>query len=123
MDKTSIVLKTDKRDRVRTPAHRRDALLNEFERSSLPAVKFSKLIGVRYQTFATWVQKRKQSQAATPKPGGSVSFAEAVLEAQAPHKPSAALRVVLPGGAAMELSHGRQMPLAAALLKALATPC
>jgi hypothetical protein len=29
----------------------------------------------------------------------------------------------LRGGAAMELSHGRQVPLAAALLKALATPC
>lgn len=123
MDKTSIVLKTDKRGRVRTPAHRRDALLDEFERSGLTAVKFSKLVGVRYQTFATWVQKRRQSQAATPKLGGPVRFAEAVLEAQASQKPSAVLRVVLPGGAAMELSHGRQAPLAAALLKALAAPC
>ena len=123
MDKTSIVLKTDNRGRVRTPADRREVLLDEFERSSLPATKFSQLIGVRYQTFATWVQKRRQSRSALPEPGVPMRFAEAVLEADVPQKPPVVLRVMLPGDAAMELSRHEQMPLAAALIKALAAPC
>jgi hypothetical protein len=60
MDTTSIILKTDSRGRVRTPAQRRAQLLAEFERSGLLATKFAELVGVKYQTFCTWVQQQRK---------------------------------------------------------------
>jgi len=42
------VLRTDTRGRVRTPVERREALLDEFERSSMSAMAFAKLTGINY---------------------------------------------------------------------------
>jgi DNA-binding transcriptional regulator YiaG len=53
------LLKTDARGRVRTPAARRESLLDEFEGSGLSGKKFAALVGVNYQTFACWAQKRR----------------------------------------------------------------
>ena len=54
------LLKTDTRGRVRTPAKRRKALLKEFAGSGLSARKFAALVGVRYLTFAHWVQRFRE---------------------------------------------------------------
>ncbi len=59
---TSIILKTDSRGHVHTPRQRREELVAEFERSGLPATQFAALAGVRYQPFATWVQKRRRER-------------------------------------------------------------
>ena len=53
MNETSMILKTDKRGRVRLPLERREVLLAEFERSGLTLTRFAELAGVRYSTFAT----------------------------------------------------------------------
>jgi hypothetical protein len=53
MDTSTIILKTDSRGGVLIQPKRRAELLAEFERSGLPATKFSALVGARYQTFAT----------------------------------------------------------------------
>jgi hypothetical protein len=52
------IIKTDVLERIRTPAARREQLVDEFERSGLSECKFAELAGLKYQTFATWVQKR-----------------------------------------------------------------
>lgn len=126
MDKTSIILKSDSRGRVRTPPERREALVAEFERSGLPATKFSALVGVRYQTFATWVQRSRQQQqrssAGRKRQGKAVRFVQAVVEASTPAA-SPVLRVMLGGGAHLELSEISQVPLAVQLIQALAKPC
>ncbi len=57
-----VLLRTDTRGRVRTPVERREALLDEFERSGLSAAKFAELMGVKDQTFASWRQKRLRRQ-------------------------------------------------------------
>jgi hypothetical protein len=44
------VLKQDGLGRVRTPAVRREQLLEEFERSGLSGAKFAALTGVKYST-------------------------------------------------------------------------
>ena len=41
------ILKQDQRGRVRTPVAKREALLNEYERSSLSGVKFAAMVGVK----------------------------------------------------------------------------
>jgi hypothetical protein len=51
------VLKTDALGRVRTPAERREQLLDEFEKSGASGQQFAELAGIKYQTFATWVQR------------------------------------------------------------------
>jgi len=56
------ILKTDVLGRVKTPAARREQLLDEFDRSGLNGRKFAELAGIKYQTFATWAQKRRRQR-------------------------------------------------------------
>ncbi len=45
-----VVLKQDVLGRVKTPKARREQLLDEFERSGLPGLKFAELAGIKYPT-------------------------------------------------------------------------
>ncbi|MGH9354391.1 MAG: IS66 family insertion sequence element accessory protein TnpA [Terriglobia bacterium] len=80
------ILKTDVLGRVKTPAARREQLLDEFERSGLTGQKFAELVGLKYQTFATWAQKRRRQRGAYEAVGAparttdKVRWLEAVVE-------------------------------------------
>ena len=127
----AVVLKQDVLGRVKTPKARREQLLDEFERSGLPGLKFAELAGIKYQTFATWVQKRRRQRGdyaagkitAAKK---SVQWLEAVL---APPPGSVVktggltLVLHLPGGVRVEMSDMKQVEMAAALVRALQKPC
>jgi DNA-binding transcriptional regulator/RsmH inhibitor MraZ len=133
----SEILKVDRRGRVRVPRVRRNMLLDEFERCGVSARQFAERIGVRYQTFATWKQKRdRQRQAeadssgvksvALPpgRSGGGLQWVEAVVERsdgdrQGSRAGKARLAVSLPGGARMEIDDAGQVVLAAELLRML----
>jgi hypothetical protein len=119
------VVKTDVLGRMRTSAARREILLNEFEASGLSGTQFAQLSGIKYQTLATWLQKRRRQARASAKPGGPVNWLEAVMEkAQGPATQNASVVLLrLPGGAQIELANLQQVPLAAALLRALESPC
>jgi len=65
MEPADRVLKQDARGRVWTPPEQREAVLDEFEKSGLPAVQFATHLGVKYPTFASWVQKRRKAREAT----------------------------------------------------------
>ena len=56
----AVILKMDVLGRMKTPAARREQLLDEFERSGMSGVAFAEFIGVKYQTFATWAQLRRR---------------------------------------------------------------
>ena len=60
------LLSSDVLGRVKTPAVKREAILDEFERSGMTALAFAEHIGVKYPTFATWVQKRKKRRGDYP---------------------------------------------------------
>jgi len=47
-----VVLKTDETGRVRTPAARREHLLDEYEHSGLSGAKFAALAGIKYSPSA-----------------------------------------------------------------------
>lgn len=127
----SLILKTDTRGRVFTPAHRRETLLDEFERSGLSGVQFAELSGIKYQTFAGWVfsRKRKRGLSEPARKAQSkqqqVSWLETVVqEAQgASALPCSSLMLHLPGGVRAEIVQPHQIPLAAALVRALQKPC
>lgn len=127
------VLKRDALGRVKSDAAQREAILDEFERSGLSGVKFSAVVGIKYATFASWVQRRRRQRAASARkdragksaPGRTLpvprlGWVEAKVERQAPMPvPRAALRLALPGGAILEIADQAQALLAAGLLRAL----
>jgi hypothetical protein len=127
-----VVLKTDVLGRMQTPAARRAELVDEFERSGLSGKKFTALAGIKYSTFANWVQLRRRKrgeevvpQRGIPAPGNKVRWLEAVVErGQNPGAQSQPVLVLaLPGGARVEIADLKQVTLAAALVRALQGPC
>ncbi len=122
MELINQVLKQDVAGRVWTPRAQREAALDEFERSGLPGTKFAAQIGVKYQTFVSWCQKRRKERMASGNVGEVPKAVRPLggwLEAIAGPTAPAALTVQLPGGARIEISDGRQAALAAELLRAL----
>jgi hypothetical protein len=104
--------------------------LDEFERSGLSGWRFASLVGIKYQTFAAWVAKRKrEGRGDTPAKAEAASVAkvrwlEAVIDqAQEPNgKRSAGLIVHFAGGVRSEIANSQQAEWAAALLRALNQP-
>ena len=119
MNEGEQLLKVDVAGRVWTPQERREALLDEFERGGTPAAEFARMVGIKYPTFASWVQQRRRARAAGgagPQAVAPVRWMEALVGAGAPP----ALCVQLPGGARLEIGDAGAVALAAQLLRALA---
>jgi len=119
------ILKTDKRGRVRSTPERRRELLEQFDQSGLSGPKFAAVTGLKYQTLASWLQRRrlgreKVAPAVPPAKRPAVQWLETVIEqAQArPPAASGALMVRLPSGATLELRNLSQAALAGAVLRA-----
>lgn len=125
------VIKTDKLGRVQTPVVRREQLLDEFERSGLSGVKFAELTGMKYQTLATWLKKRRRGRGECVRARRSkrLRWLEAVVEPNLGLAPNTGdknplpLVLELPGGAKVQITDAKQAALAAVLLRTLATPC
>jgi len=123
------ILKTDTLGRVKTPAERREALVEEFEKSGMSGTKFAEYVGIKYQTFASWVSKRRRRHGLARKQSlladqpadttAKLQWVEAVVEKDAAVSGKGALSVHLPGGARLEVADARQAALAAELLRAL----
>ena len=118
------VLKRDALGRVRTPRARREALLVEFEKSGVSAKQFAALLGVNYQTFASWVQAWRKARGPEPSAAGPVRLWEAVVEgdARTGREPAGApgLWIELPGGSRMSVASPVQLAMAAELVSLLA---
>jgi len=119
------IIKTDVLGRMRTSAARRESLLDEFEKSGLSAKKFAGLSGLKYQTLAAWLQKRRRQKQAPARGADTVQWLETVVEQVRNPAVATASSVILrlPGGTPVERGDVKQMPMAAALVRALAQPC
>lgn len=113
------------------PAQKREALLDEFEKSGLSGAKFAALAGIKYSTFACWAQQRRH-QPSQPTTAAkhtakteSVAWLEAVVqEARGHAEPKAgSLLLHLPGGTRAEVTSTAAVTLAAALIRVLDKPC
>lgn len=121
LNEPGAVLKSDTRGRVRIPEERREALLDEFERSGLSGRKFAQLAGVNYATFMNWVQKRRDArgkQGCELRASEAVQLLEAVADLRVPAM-EAGLCIELPGGARMTIDSPGQLAMAAGLLELL----
>ena len=107
---------------------RREALVEEFEKSGVSAKKFAAQVGVNYQTFASWVQARRKARGHYPpmagKAAGPVRLWEAVVEGGGgeAREPAGApgLWIDLPGGSRMSVASPVQLQMAAELVALIA---
>ena len=123
------IFKRDKMGRVRVSRARREALLNEFERGGTSGAQFADYVGIKYSTFANWIQKRRrgsgvgignQSRMLKGKRTAPIRWLETMVDAAGKEsRTEARLRVHLPGGAHVEITNGAQAGLAAVLLENL----
>ena len=128
MNGAEEVLEQDRRGRVRISRQRREAVLDEFERSGMNATRFARLAGIKYQTFTGWVRRRKLDRtkgdgaltSSTLNAGGTVRLFEAVLREDRSSVGAGALRVELPGGGGVLIESPTQLAMVAELLRLLA---
>jgi hypothetical protein len=118
------IFKTDSRGHIRVPVERREALLDEFEKSGMSGAKFARLAGIHYGTFATWAQRRRMERASSASQKVPVRLIEATVEegrtqAGAMEKP-VGLLIELPGGGRVHVESPMQLRLAAELLGMMA---
>jgi hypothetical protein len=119
-DTTLEILKQDRKGRVRTPRAKQEAILEEYERSGMSGPEFAQYLGIKYQTFATWVQKRRKGKANGLVVGkGGVSWLEAEVGGEDNLAGRLGLVVELVGGARMRVGDERGAKLAAAVLRHL----
>ena len=138
----TTILKSDVLGRVTTSRVQREGLLDEFERSGMKGLPFARMAGVKYPTFASWVQQRRRARGVdaaplrharpvhvAPVPRRSLGWVEAVIAAPADTLPTlsgsaqAVLEVLLPGGARLLVADAQQAALAAHLLNNLRASC
>jgi transposase-like protein len=108
----------DTKGRVRTSKAQRRVILAQFENSGMSAAEFARRTGLKYSTFALWVQRYRRTK--RPERKSPVRLLEAVVT---PTSLGSALQVQLPGGARLEIREAAQVPLVAALLRALQPSC
>lgn len=121
-----VFLKTDRLGRVTVPAEQRELILDRFESSGLSGQAFAGQIGVKYPTFANWVQKRRRARGAYVNEGREpvkapltlieaiVEETEALVEESAP-----SLELITATGMKLCLKGQADVPVAVELLKAL----
>ena len=124
------IIRTDRIGRIRVSAEHREQLLDSYEQSSLSGPKFAELHGIKYQTFATWVQKRKRQRGEyelMPKEAPSEKLLQSLVELDvaAPSHKHDTLRVEHASGVSISVTTPTQAQLAAILLNNLSplTPC
>jgi transposase-like protein len=119
----NVPVTVDTKGRVRTSKEQRCHILAEFERGGVSAAEFAKRSGIKYSTFAGWLQRHRRAKPKGPSP--IVRLLEAVVERPQGGAGSSAssLMVRVAGGTQIEITDAKQIPLVAALVRALAPPC
>jgi len=114
-----VPVTADTKGRLRASKEQRRVILAEFEHSGLSAAQFAQRTGLKYSTFAAWVQRYRRTK--RPARKSPLRLLEAVVAQSTPVV--VALQVHLPGGARLEISEASQIPLAAALVREMEKPC
>lgn len=115
------LLRVDAKGRVRVSRERREGLLAEYDRGGMSAKGFAEWAGIKYATFAWWLQERRRAR---ERSGGGVDAttvqwleAEVAREARSETVPN--LKIELGCGARMEVADRHGAALAAEVLRQL----
>ena len=120
----------DSRRQIRINRKKREGVLVEFDQSGLSGPKFAKRAGIKFTTFANWLQKRRRQRnkaigesKSAPGTRNKVRWLEAVVDSsrqkESANLKTSTLTVHGPGGLRLELSDEKQVKLAALLLREL----
>lgn len=121
----TLILKTDVSGRVRMPADRREAILDAFEQSGMSGQAFAKHVGVKYPTFASWIQKRRRERSEYPQkklskpPPSPITFVEARIEKSCQASLQGGLEVQTQAGVKLVIRSQSEVELAARLIRSL----
>ena len=117
------ILIQDSLGRVRTPRWRQEALLEEHEKSGMSGAAFAEHLGIKYQTFASWAQKKRKRarvEQKAPEVKHPVQWVEAlVARTEGESIKPGVLIVRLAGGAVIQIADRSGALLAAELLNHL----
>ena len=108
------LLKEDLAGRIRIPAEKRLQILEEFDRCGMSGSAFAALVGVKYQTLASWRRRRSEPPNDHNKGTPSTRFVEVAAPQSHP-----ALELELPGQVRLRISESTQLPLVVKLLRQL----
>jgi hypothetical protein len=100
------------------PAEMRERLLEAFDKSSMSGTEFAAYYNLKYQTFATWRQKRDRERLKENGEPEKPTFVELTLPVIETSKVNGKLKIDLPGGASIQITTPEEAQLAAELLKA-----
>ncbi len=122
-DMNEVILKADRRGRLRYTPEQKRALVKAYEGSGLSCPRFAALHGVNYQTLMSWLKQRRQGD-----PGHPVlrSLVPAELDGPPPrHATVTPMEILLPCGVRLAVHTASQMDLAVSLIRELqkSRPC
>jgi hypothetical protein len=143
------LLKMDVLGRVKVKVEHREVMLDAFEASGMSGQAFARHHGIKTQTFASWMQKRRRSRgdyedeqiraklrlrsrknkghkaSPQPLPTGLLNLIEVQVrndeDGSDEHITAPPIEITLSGGAVVKLATAQQIPLLKSLLGAL--PC
>jgi hypothetical protein len=135
------ILKTDVLGRITVGRAQREAILDAFEASGMTGSAFALHHGIKIQTFASWIQKRRHKRGdyqneevcrklrmrkdppavgskKAARPQLSMNLIEVNLQNETPEMHEA-LEVILPGGVVVRIRHEGQLGLLKILMRQL----
>ena len=121
------LLKCDRNGRVISTPAQREAVLDAYEASGLSGPKFAELHGLKYQTFASWRQRRRELceeasssapvEQTNPDSEQMFTLVEATgLASETGPKAARGLQIEFAGGARLNIKDSSGVELAAELL-------
>lgn len=120
-DMNEVILKADRRGRLRYTPEQKQALIEAYESSGLSGPRFAALHGVNYQTLVSWLKKRRQAGTDHP---ALRSLVPAELAGPAPCGAAVLpMEILLPCGVRLAVHTPSQMNMAATLIRELSRPC
>ena len=127
---SASVIKSDCLGRIHVSKEHREKLLDAFDSSGMSGVKFAAHYGIKYTTFASWVQKRRRKRNEYPETSPQEpsrlldSLTEVTLAEPTPSiVPECSSRSLVTlkfsNGSSLDIGNSEQARLAAALLNNL----
>jgi transposase-like protein len=122
-DMNEVILKADRRGRLRYTREQKEALVAAYEGSGLSCPRFAALHGVKYQTLVSWLKKRRLGDPDHPV---LRSLVPAELDGPPPRSSATTpMEILLPCGVRFAVHTASQINMAVALIRELqrSRPC
>jgi transposase-like protein len=121
-DMNEVILKADRRGRLRYTPEQKQVLVAAYEASGLSGPRFAALHGVNYQTLVSWLKKRRVDDADHP---ALHSLIPAELDGPPRSATTLPMEILLPCGVRLAVHTPSQMNMAATLIRELqgTRPC